>query len=349
MDKSAMVVVSFVSTHPLEGDCPKVHIVGGRDTFYRVEFINYDTNSVVSKFIVPKNSLTTSGFQYFIKWKVNVYSHDNNSLIHSEVYEPKGKVVFIKFDGFALGDNIAWIPYVEEFRKKHECIIICSTFHNNIFKSIYPKILFVEPNTVIHNVYSQHYIGASTNNRRYAPFNYEDVPLQKMASSILGLEHKEIRPNLEYNIMHKRPNIDGKYVCISEFASHEKKQWKEVGGWQRVVDLLIEKGYKVVAISKEPTSLKNVIDFTVNGSLLDRMVDLYHCDFYIGVSSGLAWLAWSVGKEVVMISDCTPSWCEFKENNYRVIKNDLDSINYEFKEHSSFEEVSKKINQIIKS
>ena len=131
-----------------------------------------------------------------------------------------------------------------------------------MFKNIYPKILFVKPNTVIENVYAQYYIGASIDNEKYSPLDYEKSPLQEMASKTLGIEHVEIRPNLEWNVAHKKSNIEGKYVCISEFASHEKKHWKCPGGWQSVVDLLTQKGYKVAVISKEPTQLKNVINLT---------------------------------------------------------------------------------------
>jgi autotransporter strand-loop-strand O-heptosyltransferase len=349
MKNELKVVVNYVATVPLEGDSPKVFLLGdSSEELYRIEFLRNDDGKVLSKHITKGNgSLTKGGIQWFVNWKIDVYRQTDNTLMYSEKYNPSNKVVFIKFDGFALGDNIAWIPYVEEFRKKHNCTVICSTFHNYMFKNIYSKILFVKPNTVIENVYSQHYIGASKNNNAYCPINYENSPLQKMASKTLGIEHVEIRPNLEWNVSRTKSNIEGKYVCISEFASHEKKHWKHPGGWQSVVDLLTKKGYKVAVISKEPTQLKNVIDLTGSGSLKDRMVDIYHSEFYMGVSSGLAWLAWGLSKKVIMISDCTPSWCEFKENNYRVIKRDLDSINYKVDEHSSFSDVSEKIIQLI--
>lgn len=348
MKKDIRVLVNFVSTQPLEGDCPKVYLFGEEsEEIYRIEFLDSESGNVISKYFAKVNSLTTGGVQWFVDWKIDVYRQSNNQLIYSEKYDASNKVVFIKFDGFALGDNISWIPYVEEFRKKHNCIVICSTFYNYLFKSIYPNVLFVNPNTVIENVYAQYYVGASNGNKKYCPLDYEESPLQKMASKTLGLGHREIRPNIEWNVLHKKPNIEGKYVCLSEFASHEKKHWKELGGWQKVVDLLNEKGYKVAVVSKEPTGLKNVIDLTGEGSLMERMVDLYHCEFYMGVSSGLAWLAWSLGKKVIMVSDCTPSWCEFKENNYRVIKNELDSIKYNFDEHSSFQDVEKKIAELI--
>ena len=33
----------------------------------------------------------------------------------------------ICFDSKAIGDTLAWFPYVEEFRKKHECEVVVST------------------------------------------------------------------------------------------------------------------------------------------------------------------------------------------------------------------------------
>jgi hypothetical protein len=55
----------------------------------------------------------------------------------------EGKKVFIAIDSRSLGDNLAWIPYVEEFRNKHNCTVVCSTFWNKILD--YPEIEFVEP------------------------------------------------------------------------------------------------------------------------------------------------------------------------------------------------------------
>jgi autotransporter strand-loop-strand O-heptosyltransferase len=348
MCNNMKIYVNYVTDNPIEGDAPKVYLIDGDpNEIYRVEFIDSNKKKVLYSILSNTNNLLYGKVQWCINWEIKVYKNNSNELIYINRYDAKNKVVFIKIDGYALGDNIAWIPYVEEFRKKHNCTVICSTFYNYIFKNIYPEILFVQPNISIDNVYSQHYIGASSKNRTYSPINYEDNPLQKVASSILGLEHREIRPKLENNILNSKPRIEGKYVCISEHASHEKKHWKEVQGWQKVVNLLKSEGYKVAVISREPTNLEGVIDLTGDRDLFERMIDLYHSDFYIGVSSGLSWLAWSLNKKVIMISDCTPSWCEFKENNFRVIKNEISEINYETKENSSFKSVSNVIYNVI--
>jgi hypothetical protein len=41
------------------------------------------------------------------------------------------KRVYISFDSKSLGDSIAWIPYVLEFKKKHDCKVIVYMGNNN--------------------------------------------------------------------------------------------------------------------------------------------------------------------------------------------------------------------------
>ena len=52
-------------------------------------------------------------------------------------------------------------------------------------------------------------------------------------------------------------------------------------------------------------------------------MQIKNCDFFIGLSSGLSWLAWALNKKVVIISGCTNEDNEFKENCYRVINKNV--------------------------
>ena len=92
-------------------------------------------------------------------------------------------MVFIKIDASALGDNIAWISYVEEFRKKHNCNVICSTFYNDLFIDSFPNIHFIKPNIEIKNVYAQYYIGAHKKDDIYSPIDVKNNSLQKLKNS----------------------------------------------------------------------------------------------------------------------------------------------------------------------
>jgi autotransporter strand-loop-strand O-heptosyltransferase len=59
-------------------------------------------------------------------------------------------------------------------------------------------------------------------------------------------------------------------------------------------------------------------DFTGSLPLQERASLLLHAEFFVGLSSGLSWLAWAVGTPLVMISGFTHPVNEF-ETPYRVI------------------------------
>ena len=45
---------------------------------------------------------------------------------------------------------------------------------------------------------------------------------------------------------------------------------------------------------------------------------IYHSEFFVGLSSGLSWLSWGIGKHVVMISNFTEDGHEFTTNCTRI-------------------------------
>ena len=79
------------------------------------------------------------------------------------------------------------------------------------------------------------------------------------------------------------------------------------------------------------------------------MYEIYHAEFHLGVSSGLSWLAWAMGKHVVMISDVTPKWHEFQTDVSRLCANNLDRVDYEAENVSTPEEVIGKLAELIVS
>jgi len=116
-------------------------------------------------------------------------------------------------------------------------------------------------------------------------------------------------------------------VCISTASTAGCKHWQNKGGWQQVVDYLNSLGYKVVVLQKESLTymdlqgLNNVIH--PETKTLDEVISwLYNCEFYLGLSSGISWLAWSLKKNVVLISGFTKSFTEFN-TPYRVINENV--------------------------
>jgi autotransporter strand-loop-strand O-heptosyltransferase len=343
-----IIKYNYRTTLPKIANAPSVEIEGNEDLEYLVSFyvIREDKKILMRRSLCRTGQIAYSNsHQWFDYWYITV--HLNNDLISEDTFDPNGKIIFVKMDGRALGDNIAWIQSVEEFRKKHNCTILCSTFFNDIFKDVYPEIIFLLPNTQAENVYAQYYIGAHNDDRIYSPRDSKTINLQYVATDILGLEEKEIVPNLMKSIkFNPKVNIP-KYVCISERGSAPLKEWKDENGWQKVVDYLNSKGYKVVVISKEPTTLENVIDLTGDKPLKHRMIVLSQSEFFMGVSSGLSWLAWGCSVPVIMISDCTPRWHEFSTKMFRISKNNLDKVDYDVEDFTTGEEVIDKLRMIL--
>ena len=87
------------------------------------------------------------------------------------------------------------------------------------------------------------------------------------------------------------------------------------------------RGYRVVCIDQKAehgsgliwTHIPNgVEDETGDRPLAERVRWLRHAAFFVGVSSGLSWLAWATGTPVVMISGFTHPTNEF-HSPYRII------------------------------
>lgn len=331
--------VNYATRLPLKGLTPVVYNEGLK--YHKVRFFNGNGSLMSEVRCQDKYEVfSTEGQQWFTKWHIKAYDK-YDKLMDEDVFDPTNKTVFIKIDSYALGDTLAWIHYVEIFRLKYGATVLCSSFWNKLLKDSYPNILFIEPNIQIDNVYAQYYIGA-TAEKRYCPVDYNTVPLQMVAPITLGLELGETRPVLFPKLS---PRVNETYVTLSEFGSSSDKAWKAEKGWQGLVDYLTVNGVKVVVISKEPTSLNNVENMSGNIDILDRVSVIKGALFHVGVSSGLSWLAWALGKDVLMISDVTPKWHEFCCN--RVGGDGLAKVDYTTDKITGFDEVKTELDKLL--
>ena len=215
----------------------------------------------------------------------------------------RGKRIFITFGSSSLGDTIAWMPYCLEFKKKYQCDVVVSTFKNFMFESLYPEFEFVKPGSVVENIVAMPEVGWHWDKNK-EPINPVTIPLQQAACNILHLPYKEMRPRML--VTHNKQDV-GKYVCISEQSTAQLKLWDK---WQKLVDHLIDKGYDVYEVSKDESSLSGVIN-PADTSLEYTMELLSKCEFYIGLSSGISWVAWAMEVPVVMIANFTEANHEF--------------------------------------
>ena len=119
---------SYKTTLPKEANAPFIKITGDEINEYLVVFsiIKKDGIHKIKELKCNTNQTVYSNInQWYSNWLIEVYK--DNQLIIKDIFDVTNKVVFIKMDGHALGDNIAWIPYVDVFRKQRNCTVICST------------------------------------------------------------------------------------------------------------------------------------------------------------------------------------------------------------------------------
>ena len=282
-----------------------VEITGNNSASYLVKFINDDTENVVYETTINNNCWARTSIKYFIKWRIEVYQKD--SLIFQHIYTPKNKTVFISFESSSLGDTIAWIPYALEFKKKNNCHVIISTFHNYLFKNTYPELEFVIPGSVVDNIYAKYNLGWFYDLSK-EPISPNLIPLQKTATNILGLEYREIKPIVYYQVTDS-PTTN-KYVTIATNSTAGCKFWTKEG-WQEVINYLVSEGYSVINVSKERNPFDNCIQLE-DVSMKNTINTIHYSEFFIGLSSGLSWLAWAMNRQVVMIANFSEKGHEFE-------------------------------------
>lgn len=309
-----------INLHFVNG--PFLEIKNSPGDNYKIYFIDKKTNKIIHYGEIGNDSWISCSFKYFIDWSITIVKNNEERF----VLEPNftGKRVFISLESSSLGDTLAWIPYVDEFRKKHNCQVVCSTFMNDLFIDNYPKIEFIKPGTIVHNLYAMYKIGwfyneDSSINEFLCPYDFKKQPLQKTASDILGLDYVEIRPRLTIPITNKK-----KKVGIAIHGTSQAKYWNNPTGWQEVVDYLNKVGYEVMLYSKENDGFmgnqhpKNITKF-IGGTIQDVINDMSTCEFFIGIGSGLSWLSWSIGLPTVLISGFSDEYTETTDSTYRII------------------------------
>lgn len=284
---------------------------------YNFNFIDDSNGNSLFSGTMKSGEWSRCTISKYVPYRVNVSCNDK--VLLDEKINLKNKNVLICLDTKSLGDSIAWFPYVEEFRKKHECNIYCSTNWDALFKENYPNIKFL-PLNWSGNFFAIYNIGCYPDKQR-STFDYKEVTLQRLASSILGLEDVEIIPNTV--VLNKNRIIEEKYVCIGTHSTAQAKFWNNPTGWQEVCDYLNSIGLKPVLIQKEYHSgYKGCINMSGDRSIHETINLLYNCEFFIGLGSGLSWLAWSLHKQVVLISGFSLPVSEFF-TPYRVINTNV--------------------------
>jgi autotransporter strand-loop-strand O-heptosyltransferase len=286
---------------------PFLEIKGNSESDFLVQFLD-EKGSIYYQNTIKANHWVRLNRQWYTKWRTKVF--EGKDLIYNSTMDLEGKKVFIAIDSRSLGDTLAFIPYCDAFRVKHNCEVIVSSFWNKILD--YPDLEFVEPGTMV-NCYAMYMLGYFHDSDK-EPVPANKVPLQQCASNVLGLDFEELVPRVRLN----RERLDlGRYVTIATNSTAQCKFWTREG-WQTVINYLHSKGFRVINVSKEANPFDNC-EPIADTSIEYTMQVIAGADFMIGLSSGLSWAAFAIGTHVVLISNFTASDYEFTTKCTRIV------------------------------
>jgi autotransporter strand-loop-strand O-heptosyltransferase len=282
-------------------------------------------------------AFVSSSKRYFVRFGVEVWDLDDAgamSAVWAAEYDARDRDILIQFPVGTLGDILAWFSYAVRFGEVHGCRLTCamSELIIPVLCDAYPTIRFVTHEEVerLHiseSAYATYCLGLffddAVNN--WQPTDFRHVGLHRTAGYILGVDPTEQAPRLAL-ADESRP-IDEPYVCIAVQSSTQCKYWNHPGGWRAVVTFLKARGYRVICIDQKPVHGAGLVwthiphgaeDETGDRPLAERARWLRHAAAFVGLSSGLAWLAWAAGCPVAMISGFTHPTNEF-DTPFRVI------------------------------
>jgi autotransporter strand-loop-strand O-heptosyltransferase len=298
---------------------------------WRVVLRDLDTGNILFE-TRNKGAYVASSKRFYARIRIEVY--DGEALVLGHDHDCTGREVMIQFPIGTLGDTLAWFPYAARFQEKHNCRLTCalSGLISPVLRDNYPHIRFVTHEEAVEQnlaetVYATYFMGLFFDDKAniWQPTDFRLVGLHRTAAYILGVDPAE-SPALVTASEPGRP-IAERYVCIAVQSSSGCKVWSNPNGWRDVVRHLKSKGYRVICIDNKTVHGSGLLythiphgaeDETGDRPLAERVRWLKHADAFVGLSSGLSWLAWSAGTPTVLISGFTHPINEFT-TPFRVI------------------------------
>jgi autotransporter strand-loop-strand O-heptosyltransferase len=300
------------------------------DGKWHVRLRDLDTGNILYETDIGSGHINTSK-RYFLRCAIEVWNGEaTGDATFRHEYSAKDQEVLIQFPVGTLGDTIGWFSYAVKFQAQHGCKLSCAIADRLIplFKNSHPHIQFVTHEEVVpEKFYATYSIGLFFDDeaRVHQPCDFRLVGLHRTAGYILGVDPTEVPPKI--SIEDSRRPINEPYVCIAVQSSTHSKHWTNPTGWHDLVTFLKESGYRVVCIDQRNVYGTGIVwnhiphgveDQTGDRPIAERANWIKHAAFFVGLSSGLSWLAWAVGTPVVMISGFTHPTNEF-HTPYRII------------------------------
>ncbi len=306
---------------------------------WHVRLSDYSTGNILFDARL-KGGMVSSTKKYFVPFLIDVWLEKpdgtREDILHHEL-SLTGRPVLVQLPVGTLGDTIAWLPAAIRLAQQTGAKVSCSVADVilPLVKEANSDITLVGHDEAQANkaftsgFYASYNIGLffTDTELTHQPTDFRHVGLHRTAAYILGVDPWNDNPPGITIQDGDTPPIDGPYVVIATQASTQCKYWNNPAGWQEVIGFLKSAGYRVICIDQKTFHGTGYVynhiphgaeDETGSRPLSERARWLKHASFFIGLSSGLAWLAHASGTPVVMISGFTHPNNEFF-TPYRII------------------------------
>jgi autotransporter strand-loop-strand O-heptosyltransferase len=312
-----------VKAHVTTGPQTRLHVEQLPVGEYRARFIDESQDQVVYETPVAANRWYQPLQNWFTPWRIEILRGDQ--VAWSWRLQARGGEVAVQFDSSSLGDTLAWMGQIENF-KRHWGLgrVQVKTHKNWLWDTEYyaergiqiVDTLPVGPTRIHVGVY---YTEEEPWKRAEHRNDWRKIHLAQIASDRLGIPaelFRAERPKLAPQF-YKVPTMQSAKPIVT-FASHSTagaKYWQRPEGWQGLMAAMSE--YRWVHTSSEgprpPTEQ--------SGESLEEVAGwINRSKFFVGISSGLSWFAWTLGVQTFVISGFTPDVVE-ECDGIRVIKN----------------------------
>ena len=241
----------------------------------------------------------------------NSIGENKEFYIEKKNVEPR---TLVEIQSNALGDTIGAMSIIEKWRNEtgKNVSVICK--FSELFRGSYPNIMIYDKQKVSSDFVSEEgtwYIDNIAHTEKILTTYKFEVPLLEGYAQDFGISSEGVE--LKVDLFKKQRPLQGKYVCIAVQSTTQAKYWNHPGAWDELCRMLRKKGLTPVCIDKD-------FSFGIQGhfneapskavkknglSLEDTINYLYHCEMFIGLSSGLSWLAQGLQKPTVIISNVT--------------------------------------------
>jgi autotransporter strand-loop-strand O-heptosyltransferase len=294
---------------------------------WQVRLSDLDTGNILFETKIKAGSINSSK-RYYVRFRIELWQRGESLFSHD--YSAADREILIQFPVGTLGDTMGWFPYAVKFKERHGCRLTCgiAEWLIPLFRDAYPDITFLTHEEIKpERYYATYSMGLFFDDKDcvHQPCDFRHVGLHRTAGYILGVDPAEVPPRIAL-ADDSRP-LQEPYVCIAVQSTTQAKYWNNPNGWREIVRFLKQQGYRVVCIDQKPAHGNGLVwnhipngaeDETGERPLAERARWLKHAEFFIGLSSGLSWLAWATETPVVMISGFTHPLNEFA-TPYRVV------------------------------